>query len=255
MCICYKYYDGDNCKIRNKVVLVKDLVSVMSTLNEVPKIGNIFDLKRCQELKPKDCSGLDKTVYKSGVDTIFPDSGSSFQVYCDMETDGGYWTVIQRRLNGKTDFYRGWKEYENGFGDMNAEYWLGNEKINRLTSSGKYQLSINLEDFSGNHAYAKYKNFLVGDASSKYKLTVSGYSGNAGDSLRYHNGRTFSTKDDNRGNCAVTYKGSWWYGSCYESSLNGQYKGTKAAGISWYHWKATYDSIKTSTMMIRMGNV
>ncbi|XP_052075246.1 uncharacterized protein LOC127712688 isoform X1 [Mytilus californianus] len=210
---------------------------------------------RCQELKPKDCSGLDKKVHTSGVYKIFPDSGSGFKVYCDMDTDGGYWTVFQRRLNGKTDFYRGWKEYENGFGELSAEYWLGNAKIHRLTSSGKYQLRINLEDFSGNHAYAKYKNFLVGDASSKYKLTVSGFSGNAGDSLAYHNGRTFSTKDDNRETCAVNYRGAWWYGSCYHSNLNGQYKGTKAAGISWYYWKSTYDSIKTSTMMIRMENV
>lgn len=37
--------------------------------------------------------------------------------------------VIQRRLNGKTDFFRGWKEYENDFGDKNAEYWLGNRNL------------------------------------------------------------------------------------------------------------------------------
>ncbi|CAC5400061.1 unnamed protein product [Mytilus coruscus] len=49
--------------------------------------------RRCQELKPKDCSGLDKKVHTSGVYKIFPDSGSGFKVYCDMDTDGGYWTV------------------------------------------------------------------------------------------------------------------------------------------------------------------
>ncbi|XP_071180178.1 uncharacterized protein [Mytilus edulis] len=230
----------------------RSISGICQPINGACSCKSKYQGRRCQELKPKDCSGLDKKVHTSGVYTIFPDSGSSFKVYCDMDTDGGYWTVIQRRLNGKTGFYRGWKEYENGFGHLNAEYWLGNEKINQLTHSGKYRLRINLEDFSGKHAYAKYAHFVLGDASSKYKLTVSGYSGSAGDSLTYHSGRTFSTKDDNRGNCAVACRGSWWYGGCYYSNLNGQYKGTGTRGISWYHWKGTYDDIKTSTMMIRM---
>ncbi|CAG2241058.1 USH2A [Mytilus edulis] len=49
--------------------------------------------RRCQELLPKDCSGLDKKIHKSGVYKISPDSGSGFKVYCDMDTDGGHWTV------------------------------------------------------------------------------------------------------------------------------------------------------------------
>ncbi|XP_076107161.1 uncharacterized protein LOC143075580 [Mytilus galloprovincialis] len=227
-------------------------------INGVCSCKPYYHGRRCQELKPnapKDCSDLDKKMNKSGIYKIFPDSRSGFKVYCDMETDGGHWTVIQRRMNGKTNFYRGWKEYENGFGDLNEEYWLGNDKIHRLTTGGKYVLRIDLEDFKGNTPYAKYKHFSISNSSKKYKLTVSGYSGTAGDSLAYHNGRTFSTKDDNRGKCAVNYTGSWWYGGCYHSNLNGQYKGKNAAGISWYHWKSQYDSIKTSIMMIRMGNV
>ncbi|VDI33121.1 Hypothetical predicted protein [Mytilus galloprovincialis] len=170
-----------------------------------------------------------------------------------MDTDGGYWTVFQRRLNGKTDFYRGWKEYENGFGDLNAEYWLGNDKIHRLTSSGQSLLRIDLGDFKGNTAYAKYKYFSIGDSSSKYKLTVSHHSGNAGDSLSQHNGMMFTTKDNDNDrapvNCATLY-GSWWHDNCYHSNLNGQFKGAGPYGISWYYW-GKYGNIKTSTMMIR----
>ena len=33
--------------------------------------------------------------------------------------------VIQRRIDGQTDFYRGWSEYEVGFGDLMKEFWLG----------------------------------------------------------------------------------------------------------------------------------
>ncbi|KAK0065288.1 BpsFReD1, partial [Biomphalaria pfeifferi] len=51
-------------------------------------------------------------------------------VMCDTKTDGGGWIIIQRRINGKVNFYRGWKEYRDGFGDYNiGEFHLGNENI------------------------------------------------------------------------------------------------------------------------------
>jgi hypothetical protein len=48
------------------------------------------------------------------------------------------WTVIQQRINGTVDFYRGWKDYKNGFGDLRTEFWLGNEKIHQITNQGQY---------------------------------------------------------------------------------------------------------------------
>lgn len=55
------------------------------------------------------------------------------QVQCDMEKDGGGWTVIQRRRIGLTSFERDWKQYKSGFGKINGDFWLGNENIFRLT--------------------------------------------------------------------------------------------------------------------------
>lgn len=49
----------------------------------------------------------------------------------------------------------------------------------------------------------------------------------AGDSMRYHNGCPFSTKDKgpstNSVNCAKNYMGGWWYKNCYKANLNGVY--------------------------------
>ncbi|XP_071173041.1 ryncolin-2-like isoform X1 [Mytilus edulis] len=205
----------------------------------------------------RDCSDLDRKHYKSGVYKIFPAGGAGFKAYCDMETDGGGWTVFQRRQDGKVDFYRGWEDYVNGFGHFNTEFWLGNDKLYKLTSRGQYELRVNLEDFNGDKAYAKYSNFYIGDKSTNYKLTVNGYSGTAGDALKRHNDRAFSTKDKDNDtysseNCAKNYKGAWWYYNCHVSNLNGLYVGNKKddKGMRWSHWKGS-QSMKTTSMMIR----
>ncbi|XP_052106205.1 fibrinogen-like protein A isoform X3 [Mytilus californianus] len=94
----------------------------------------------------RDCSDLDRKHFRSGVYKIFPKVTVGFNVCCDMETDEGGWTVFQRRQDGKVDFYRGWTEYVKGFGDVKTEFWLGNDKLNDLTSKGNYELRVDLVD-------------------------------------------------------------------------------------------------------------
>ena len=105
------------------------------------------------------------------------------QVLCDMTTDGGGWTVFQRRLDGSVDFYRAWESYKNGFGDLNSEFWLGNDNLHRLTASADVMLRVDLEDFDGNITYAEYTTFQVADEADKYRITIGGYNGTAGDSM------------------------------------------------------------------------
>ena len=108
-----------------------------------------------------------------------------------METDGGGWTVFQRRQDGSVDFRKYWIEYENGFGNLTGEFWLGLSKINRLTQKGFNTLRVELGDFDNNKAYARYSTFSVGDSTTEYTLTVGGYSGTAGNSLIKFGSTTF----------------------------------------------------------------
>ena len=192
----------------------------------------------------------------SGVYTIQPDNQPAFRAYCDMTTNGGGWTVFQRRMDGSVNFYRFWDDYQRGFGTLSGEFWLGLDKIHHLTSTPT-QLRVDMRDFEGNSAYAKYSSFSVGDSSSKYTLSVSGYSGTAGDSLAFQNGQKFSTREqendaDNTRHCAQTFKGAWWYKNCHHSNLNGLYHGSSYAdGVNWYTWKGYFYSLKFTEMKVR----
>ncbi|KAL9986479.1 hypothetical protein ACROYT_G000634 [Oculina patagonica] len=117
-----------------------------------------------------------------------------------------------------------------------------------------------MEDIHNNKAFAEYSSFSVASERVKYQLNLGSYSGTAGDSLYRHRGSPFTTKDrdnDSYGNnCAVTWKGAWWYYSCHNSNLNGlQYFSGKNSpkGIWWYTWKL-YGAVRRSEMKIRPNN-
>ena len=69
----------------------------------------------------------------------------------------------------------------------------------------------------------------------------------------------FTTKDSDNDkssrNCALSYKGGWWYNSCHQSNLNGLYHHgshkSLADGINWRSWKGYNYSLKSTSMKIR----
>ena len=142
----------------------------------------LLSLRASSKLLPTPLSGSTS----SGVYTISPDGGKPMQVLCDMTTDGGGWTVFRRRLDGSVDFYLGWESYKNGFGELNGEFWLGNDNLHRLTTTDEVILRVDLEDFEGQKVYAEYMSFKVADAADKYKLLIAVYSGTAGNSMSFH---------------------------------------------------------------------
>ena len=174
------------------------------------------------------------------------------------------WIIIHQHFNDAFDWSLAWADYKGGFGSIVANFWLGLEKVHLLTRSQPYRLRVEVQKWSDNLWYsAEYWSFKIGDElNTKYRLEVSGYSGDAGDSLQHegdfqddgrfgvynHNGMKFSTYDQDNdlddSNCANIHKGGWWYNGCFYSCLT--------CGEDYYEW----DSLRgfflvNSRMMIK----
>ncbi|XP_035828532.1 ficolin-1 [Aplysia californica] len=178
------------------------------------------------------------------------------KVVCDTVTDNGGWILIQRRTSADVDFYRGWTDYKYGFGDLTGNFWFGLEKIHQLTNKERYELRFDMT-YKGKDYFASYDNFWLLGEPENYKIQMSGFSGNASDSMAYHNGKMFSTKDrDNddfsSGSCASSRHGAWWYSVCHRVNLNGAWGSTKYdRGLNWGSVTGWEDSVTFSEMKIR----
>ncbi|XP_025099997.1 ficolin-2-like [Pomacea canaliculata] len=175
-----------------------------------------------------------------------------------MDSGSGGWLVFQRRTNGSVDFYRNWTQYEQGFGDITGEFWLGLSKLYTLTKGRPTRLRVDLGDVDGHRHYAEYSTFRVDGPETNYTLTVSGYSGDAGDSMEYHNNQSFSTfdrdNDKNSANCAALRNGAWWYNSCHFTNLNSRYKADGAKGpdgLNWFRAHSDWRSFNFSEMKMQ----
>ncbi|XP_062618098.1 angiopoietin-related protein 7-like [Saccostrea cucullata] len=214
-----------------------------------------------------DCKDHFLQGYKqSGIYSINPFCNETqVHVYCDMETEGGGWTAIQKRVSGSVSFDRTWVEYKDGFGSPNDSYWIGNDVIHQLTkgrnSSSSLYVSIMLQN--GTILYELYRQFSVSDGTDKYKLFLGGpATGTLGDAMldtgySFHDlsGMSFSTPDrDNDGwiggHCAArsNRRGGWWFNRCHNAFLNGQW-----SSWSWYRpWYPTVNdrALVRKTMML-----
>eukprot|EP00794_Sanderia_malayensis_P010257 gene10257-biopygen8420 len=199
-------------------------------------------------------------------------NGSVLPVYCDMTTDGGGWIVFQKRHNSNVNFERDWITYENGFGDLLGNFWLGLKALHYLLTrtnpigggSRKWMLRVDLKSSDGDQGYAKYTGFNIGSAQENYKMTYEGYSGNVGDAMSRSKDIAFSTYDkdndiDLQRNCAQYFRGGWWHRACFLAMLNNRYPGTGDAQVtpvnadfmSWQPWKNVFGNIVFSEMKIR----
>ncbi|XP_078067713.1 fibrinogen alpha chain isoform X2 [Mustelus asterias] len=191
--------------------------------------------KDCDDIIQKHAFGDEDGLFK-----IKPTgSADVVTVYCDQSTALGGWVLVQQRMSGSVHFNRSWDEYKRGFGSIDGQgrgdVWLGNDILHFLTQNESV-LRVELEDWSGNEAFAEYA-VSVGSESESYVLNITNYVGNAGDALitgllwdrehTTHANMKFSTYDrDNdkwEENCAQFYGGGWWYNGCQSANLNGIY--------------------------------
>ncbi|XP_010889908.2 fibrinogen gamma chain [Esox lucius] len=245
------------------------------------------DTVEIKTITGKDCQEVaNKGAKTSGLYYVKPAKATQqFLVYCEIDSFGRGFTVLQRRRDGSVDFNKDWVQYKQGFGYLSpsdtTEYWLGNEKMHLLSTQSTipYVLRIELTDWDGNKKYADYAMFKVGPEADMYRLTYAYYfGGDAGDafggfdfgddpsdkSFTSHNGMQFSTSDkDNdkfKGNCAKQDGSGWWMNRCHAAHLNGKYyRGGKYTakdagesgfdnGIIWATWHSRWYSMKETTM-------
>ncbi|XP_016963245.1 fibrinogen C domain-containing protein 1-like [Drosophila biarmipes] len=209
---------------------------------------------------PSNCYEALRGTQNSSIRTILvPEySESPFEVACDQYRMGGGWTIVLRRRDGSENFYREWKDYKHGFGNLTNEYFLGLDILHAMTYYQQQQLLVVMETVQGKQAYELYDNFRIGSEKNDYTLETLGTpSGTAGDSLKYHLGMRFSTKDrkndlDETRNCAQAFTGAWWYNACHNSNLAGQYgDNTTGKGLCWSTFNGKTNSLRRATMMIR----
>ncbi|KTF73525.1 hypothetical protein cypCar_00040092 [Cyprinus carpio] len=212
------------------------------------QISSVFTTAGMRYRNAKDCSeALLNGETSSGLYTIYISGDEKQPVQ-----------VFLRRQSGKVDFYRNWRNYSAGFGDTNDEFWLGLSNLHKITSAGQYELRVDLRD-GQESVFAVYDKFYIADPRSRYKIQIGAYSGTAGDSLSYHQNRPFSTYDNDNDiavtNCALSYKGAFWYKNCHRVNLMGKYgDSSHSKGINWFHWKGHEHSIPFAEMKIRPVN-
>ena len=191
----------------------------------------------CGEIK-SNIFTFSKSSSRSGVYNITNFCGDSKAVaegYCDAVSDGGGWLVVQRRKIGNVDFDKTWVEYEEGFGNLDGDFWYGLNPLHCLTSQGQWQLCVDFTFSNGTKSYLFYYNFAVGPASSQYQLSISGFSGITTDPFHdFHSidGMKFTAKDRDNDlsarQCAVNGwvgkdGGGWWYKDCALIFINHQF--------------------------------
>ena len=187
--------------------------------------------------KPKSCCDILKSYQSSGdffqeqtnytrandVYVLKRSTYSTSLAYCDMTTAEGGWMVIMRRADGVERFNRYYDEYEEGFGDLNHDFFYGLKALHDLTHQTNWSLRIDFYDQSNDtesSAYVTYDNFTVGRKDEGYKLKLGTFESSEStfkDNLKDSNEQKFVAhrpnelpseahpclQDDNIG--------GWWY--------------------------------------------
>ncbi|XP_057297327.1 fibrinogen-like protein 1 [Hydractinia symbiolongicarpus] len=225
--------------------------------NSSPKICDCRSVPHAKKdcLEWRENGALEDGLYKIKV------NDQIFEVFCDMKTDGGGWTMIQNRFrsNNTIRFNRTWDEYKHGFGDLTTEFWLGNDYIHNLSTQGEITLRIHSTAENNMKKVSILTHFRVSGEHKFYQVTYQSMSGPSLNGVDTEfNQSDFSTFDLDRDsklniNCAERFNTGFWLDGCPMANLNGPY--AAGFGFIWKNWNAPEDlqiyQLKSSSMMIR----
>ena len=193
----------------------------------------------------------------------FQTSSRSRLARCDMKSDNGGWMVILRRdssVSPRVDFDRTWKDYENGFGELETEFWYGLKEMHCLTQK-EVEMRIDLTATNGTKFHWTYGLFTIDGPETNYTLHIGEAVGSPGthapDALTKninHGGsgpQQFTTKDRDNDrhddNCAPNLGSGWWWTNCGHVYFRG-----KSARMSWFDERIIF--ISFVEMKIRPKN-
>ncbi|KAH8415175.1 hypothetical protein KR215_006707, partial [Drosophila sulfurigaster] len=210
------------------IQLCRSEINKLNTTSEnIKEEQNKFQLKLTESETKLSQSELDKLNPTTcipfgenpGVNQLNVSGIGLFNVLCDSQLAGPGWIVIQQRVGGDEDFNRDWATYRKGFGSFESDFFLGLEKLHRITSLQRFELYIHLVDLHGRTYNARYDDFKISDEDNGYALSLGKFNGTAGDGMRYHENMKFTTFDHDNdkydlGNCANWRKSGWWYNDC-----------------------------------------
>nr|XP_020661690.1 fibrinogen-like protein 1-like protein [Pogona vitticeps] len=233
----------------NHMLAKKDVVSLI----------NVQKPLLYEEFLARDCrAAFLRGRKRSGLYIIRPKFSPLLVVYCDMEHDGGGWTVLHRNLLSQKSpsWSNNWDAYKYGFGNLLGNHWLGNEFMHRLTKQNAFSVRFVIIDSNGQIKHADYQSFRVDGEDTGYALRLGNYSGNAGDALTswgeagIHDNMRFSARDQDHDrrvstNCALENGGGWWYDNCYSALL------TSNNQIYWKGLCTELSSCSLASIMIR----
>ncbi|KAH3710596.1 uncharacterized protein LOC127858694 [Dreissena polymorpha] len=209
--------------------------TTISTVAQTPASSTTQQSSTYPFAMPVDCKDISDNKGKygyhgTGVYTIkLAVSGRTLSVYCDMDTVGGGWTIFQRRFSNIENFNRTFHEYEQGFGDINGEFWLGLANVREMlgddgsllkvaynfTESGStFEQTDTLSGFRlGPSPY--YKRYFNSQTYDEQLKSAGSFTVNKGIEPEYHNGSRFVTHDrDNQANCGSLFGTGNWFADC-----------------------------------------
>jgi len=137
---------------------------------------------------------------------------------------------MMQKVDDSNVFDRVWADYKAGFGGPDGNYWMGNDRIHQLTTSGNYKLRVEVQTQNQSSFWAVYDIFRVAPEETFYKVTSMFYSTGDADMLQSVWGIAFTTSDMdnddyNNLNCAQYVGGGFWYdgwnGECDGCYLTG----------------------------------